>query len=73
MNVFLGHNTNLINLYNLECLYDTKLNGFSFEMSIDNFVTFLNFKLNDNENKLIDKKYLQGYKFTKERLYWISS
>lgn len=58
MNVFLGHNTNLINLYNLECLYDTKLNGFSFEMSIDNFVTFLNFKLNDNENKLIDKKYL---------------
>lgn len=30
MNTFLGHNTNLMNLYNLECLYDTKVNGFSF-------------------------------------------
>ena len=42
-------------------------------MSIDNFVTFLNFKINDKENKSFDKKYFQGYKITKERLYWLAS
>ena len=73
MNVFLGHNTNLMNLYNLECLYDTKVNGFSFEMSIENFVAFLNFKINDKENRSFDKKYFLEYKLTKERLFWIAS